>query len=104
MVAIEEILMRKISEKVMWKLQYGFRSCHNRVIQSIQWWHDRGKQILYTSIQKSTETGFSLKIEFLFWYMFSFNLQFTFILQCSLKSESVEVVVTVWINSSHFSG
>ena len=36
--------------------------------------------------------------------MFTFNLQFTFILQCSLGSEPVEVVVTVWINSSHFSG
>ena len=50
MVAMEEILIRKNEWKVTWILQYGFRPCHNSVIQSIQWLHDRGKLILYTSI------------------------------------------------------
>jgi hypothetical protein len=35
-----------------------FRSFHNSVIQSIQRLHDRGKHILYTSTQKSTELVF----------------------------------------------
>jgi hypothetical protein len=34
--------------------------------------------------------------------MFTSNIQFTFILQCSFKSESVNIVVIVWTNSSHF--
>jgi hypothetical protein len=50
MVAMEEIPIRKNERKVTWILQYGFRPCHNSVIQSIQWLHDRGKLILYTSI------------------------------------------------------
>jgi len=32
--------------------------------------------------------------------MFTSNIQFTFILQCSFKSESVNMIV--WINLSHF--
>ena len=32
--------------------------------------------------------------------MFTSNFQFTFILQCSFKSEPVNMIV--WINSSHF--
>ncbi len=32
--------------------------------------------------------------------MFTSNIQFTFILQCSFKSESVNIIV--WIISSHF--
>ncbi len=32
--------------------------------------------------------------------MFTSNIQFTFILQCSFKSEPVNIIV--WINSSHF--
>ncbi len=31
-----------------------------------------------------------------------FQFRFTFILQCSFKSEPVNMVVIVWINSSHF--
>jgi hypothetical protein len=34
--------------------------------------------------------------------MFTSNIQFTFILQCSFKSEPVNMVGIVWINSSHF--
>ena len=34
--------------------------------------------------------------------MFTSNLRFTFLLQCSLRSESVDMIVIVWINSSHF--
>ncbi len=31
-----------------------------------------------------------------------FQLRFTFLLQCSFRSEPVNMVVIVWINSSHF--
>ena len=34
--------------------------------------------------------------------MFTSNSQFTFNLQCSFESESVNMIVIVWINSSHF--
>ncbi len=31
-----------------------------------------------------------------------FQFRFTFLLQCLFRSEPVDVVVIVWINSSHF--
>ena len=34
--------------------------------------------------------------------MFTSNSRFTFNLQCSFESESVDMIVIVWINSSHF--
>ncbi len=82
-----------------WLLQYDFRSCHNSVIQSIQWSHDRGKLILYTSAWKSTEKLVFFLNSFVLIYVY-FQFQFTFILQCSFKSEPVNMIV--WINSSHF--
>ncbi len=38
----------------------------------------------------------------MYWYMFTSNIKFTFILQCSLLVESEDIIITVWIDLSHF--